>query len=230
MAVFSSTLPFTLFCFAEQSIESALAAILNGSSPMFTAILSQLFVANDRMSLQKGLGVGCSIFGLIVLFSPNLQDSIMGSPIGMTAATIAALCYAISHVYAKKFLTQQQPFVSPTAQLIMSCIILWPLALIFENPLPATMPALSVIGGVLGLAVMGTFFAFMIYYKLLEESGPTAISTVACCFPVGGMFLGFLFLGESFTSVGIIAAAMIFTGLLLVNEMLPFDTLVRVKA
>ena len=57
MALFSSVVPFCLFCYAEQTIESALAAILNGATPMFTAVLAQIFVASDRMNFQKILGV-----------------------------------------------------------------------------------------------------------------------------------------------------------------------------
>lgn len=230
MAIFSSTLPFSLFCFAEQSIESAMAAILNGSSPMFTALLAQLFLPSDRLSGQKGLGILFSVVGLVVLFSPSLQTGAEVSYVGMLAALSAALCYAISHIYGKKFMTKQAPLVAPTAQLIFSACILWPLVLAFETPLPSTLPSLEAMGGIFGLGFFGTFIAFMIYYKLLEESGPTAISAVACVFPVVGMFLGFLFLGESLTSMGLCAAALIFTGLLLVNEWFAFGKKVPSKA
>lgn len=221
MAIFSSSLPFSLFCFAEQSIESALAAILNGSSPMFTALLVLIFLPSDRLSLQKGIGVVLSIVGLIILFSPNLGNGLQGSLIGMLAALCAALCYAISHIYGKIFMTKQAPFVAPTAQLLLSCCYLWPLVYFFESPFPSSLPSYEAILGICGLGILGTFFAFIIYYKLLETSGPTAISAVACFFPVMGMFLGFAFLGESLTPTGLVAAAIIFSGLILVNEMIP---------
>lgn len=218
MSIFSSALPFTLFCVAECSIESALAGLLNGCSPLFTAVLAQLFIPSDRMHLKKLCGILLSFLGLVVLFSPNLLQGVQGSFLGMLAALSAALCYAISHVYGKKFLSTYPPFVVPTAQLTISSLILWPLAYFYETPSALLTASGTALTGVLGLGLMGTFFAFIVYYKLLKESGPTAISAVACLFPIISMLLGFFFLQESLTIYGIIASFMIFTGLFLIND------------
>lgn len=218
MALFSSVLPFCLFCYAETSIDSALAAILNGTTPMFTAVLAQLFVATDRMTPQKVFGVILSCIGVIVLFIPKLIEGVDGTTLGMSAALVAALCYSISHVYGKLYITGLKPFVGPSAQLVMSSIMMWPMAGLFDRFWTFEMPSLSAIIGVAGLSIFGTVFAFIIYYHLLEYSGPTAISTVACFFPVIGMFLGFSLFDETFSPTGLMAAAIILVGMLLVNE------------
>lgn len=225
MAFFSSALPFSLFCYAEQSIDSALAAILNGTSPMFTAILAQIFVASDRMNAQKALGIGLSGAGMILLFGPKLMEGVSGTTLGMIAATIGTFCYSLSHVYGKLYTVGQKPFVAPGAQFIVNALMLWPFALWYEDAWNLPMPSLSAILGVCGLALFGTVFAFIIYYKLLDHCGPTAISMVACFFPVVGMLLGFIFLGETFTFGGIIAAGMILLGMLTVNEVITFKFL-----
>ena len=222
MALFSSVVPFCLFCYAEQTIESALAAILNGATPMFTAVLAQIFVASDRMNFQKILGVMLSCLGLFLLFAPTLWEGVDATTLGMSAGLIAALCYAISHVYGKLYVVGYKPFVAPTAQMAVSSLMLWPLAIYYDQVWTLPAPSASAIGGVCGLALFGTVFAFIIYYYLLERCGPTAISTVACFLPVVGMFLGFLFLGETFTSTGLISAMIILTGMLLVNEVVSF--------
>lgn len=232
MAIFSSALPFSLFCYAETTIESALAAILNGTSPMFTALLVFFFMPSDKLTVQKMAGVMLSVVGLLVLFYPNIEHTmpVEGSTMGMLAGLGASLCYSISHLYAKRFLTKNPPLVSPAAQLICSSLYLWPLVFLFESPLSLPMPSLLAISGVLGLAVFGTFIAFIIYYKVLEESGPTALSTIACIFPVVATFLGYFFLGETLDFIGIAAAIMIFAGLFLVNEMVPFPSKKSEKA
>lgn len=219
MALFSSTLPFCLFCYAETSIESALAAIINGTTPMFTALLAHLFIPNDRLHLQKILGIGLSIGGLLLLFAPNIREGFHGDLSGMVAATGASISYGISHVLAKKTMVGQKPFVAPTAQLIASFFLLLPL-LAWQGTLSTIpmLPSASAITGVLGLAFVGTFIAFIVYYKLLEVSGPTAISMVSCCFPVGGMLLGYLFLGETLAFSGVAAALLILMGIITVNE------------
>lgn len=218
LAFFSSVMPFILFCHAEQTIESALAAILNGSSPMFTALLAHIFIPTDRLHAQKVIGIGLSAAGMMLLFAPNIQDGLDGTVVGMIAGATAAFCYAIGHIYAKKYQTGFIPFVVPTAQLICSGLMMAPLALMFDDPFSLPMPSASAILGICGLSFFGTILAFIIYYKLIENCGPTAVSMVACFFPVGGMLLGFIFLGETLTWSGLTASFIIFLGLLVVNE------------
>ena len=217
MALFASVLPFVLFCYAEQSIESALAAILNGCSPMFTAILAHAFLPSDRLSAQKAVGISLSSAGLLLLFTPNIQQGFSGTTMGIIAGATAAFCYAISHVYAKKYTTGYPPFVIPTAQLLCSAMMMLPFTLYYDAPLSLPMPSMGAIFGVCGLILFGTILAFIIYYKLLEHCGPTAISMVACFFPVVGMLLGFVFLGETLSWVGLGASCLIFMGLLFVT-------------
>lgn len=220
MAFFSSSLPFFLFCFAEQSIDSALAAVLNGTTPMFTALFAQFFVASDRMHTQKAIGMALCGAGVILLFAPKLLGGVSATTIGMFAALCAAISYAVSHVYGKLHTGGQAPYVAPAAQFICSAAMLLPLALWHDDMLNLPLPSLSAMGGVLGLAVFGTGIAFIIYYKLMDHCGPTAISMAACFFPVVGMLLGFVFLGEEFTAGGLFAAMMILLGMMIVNGLI----------
>ena len=218
-AFLSSIFPFCMFCCAEQTIDSALAAVLNGSTPMFTAVLAHLFIPSDRVDAQKGAGIALSLFGLLLLFWPALQQGVSGTVVGMAAASLGAFSYAVSHVYAKKYVSGQAPFVAPTAQLMLSGLLLAPFALFFDHPFALPMPSWNALLGVGGLAIFGTFFAFIIYYRMLEISGPTAISMTACFFPVVGMLLGYLFLEEAITLGSLFAAGLILMGIALVNDL-----------
>jgi drug/metabolite transporter (DMT)-like permease len=219
MAIMGAVVPYSLFCYAEETIESALAAILNGCSPMFTAFLAHLFLSSDRLHPQKAAGIAISLFGLLLLFAPNIANGLSGSTTGIMAATFGTFCYAMSHVYAKKHLTGQIPLIAPAAQLICSSLVLIPLSLYVETPLSLPFPSLTAIAGVLGLGILGSFFAYIIYYHLIENCGPTAISMVACFFPAGGILLGYLFLGESLSGSSLIACSLIFAGMAIVNDL-----------
>lgn len=222
MGVISSSLPFALFCYVGTQIDTALAAVINGSSPIFTLILALLFCpGSERLSFQKVLGIFISVAGLFVLFLPSMHGESEASYLGMLAALTGAFSYAVSHIYGKKNLTHYPPFVVPATQLAFSSLYLWPLALTFERPHLLFSASPSAYVGIAGLGVMGSFCAFLIYYKLLRESGPTSVSAVACIFPVIAMFLGFIFLNESLTFYACMATIMIFGGLFLVNELLP---------
>lgn len=229
MSLFSTSFPFCLFCYAELTIDSSLAAILNGTAPCFTAILAQFFIPSDRLNTQKTIGILLCGLGLVFLFAPDILAGMSGETYGMLAAALAALSYGISHIYGKKYIMGYKPFVAPTAALSMSALMLWPLALYFERPFELPMPSMSSLGGVLGLAVFGTAIAFILYYKLLEECGPIAISLVACFFPVGGMLLGMIFLGETFTMGSFGASVLILLGMMIVNQVLPLPFLEKGK-
>lgn len=222
MALFSSIFPFCLFCYAEQSIDSALAAILNGTTLMFTAVLVQIFVPSDRITPQKILGILFSFVGMVWLFAPQLLSGVTGTALGMGAAALASFSYAVSHVFGKLYTTGQKTFVAPTAQMLVSSIILLPFAIFHDEVWTLSMPSVSAIMGICGLAVLGTVCAFIIYYKLLDHCGPTAISMVSCFFPVVGMLLGFIFLGETFTYNAMLASSLIVLGMLTMNDVISF--------
>lgn len=230
MAFVSSALPFFLFCYAEQSIDSALAAILNGTTPMFTALMAHFFVSSDRMHTQKTIGITLSAIGVILLFAPKLMEGVSGTTLGMLAALMAAFSYSISHIYGKLYTGGQKPFVAPTAQFIASAVMLWPITLWHDQVWNLPVPSLTAMSGVFGLALFGTVFAFIIYYKLMEHCGPTAISMAACFFPVIGMGLGFLFLGETFSTESLLAAVMILLGMMIVNNVIDLKFLKPAKA
>jgi drug/metabolite transporter (DMT)-like permease len=220
MALFASVLPFALFCYAEKTIESALAALLNGCSPLFTALLAHTFIPSDKLQPNKVLGIGLGAAGLLLLFAPNLQQGVSGTTLGILAGATAAFCYALSHVYAKKYVAGNVPFVAPMAQLLCSTLMMAPFMLFYDAPWDLPFPSSSALLGVFGLTIFGTLLAFIIYYKLIEHCGPTAISMVACFFPVGGMVLGFVFLGETLTWGGMGASLLILMGLMIVNNMI----------
>ncbi len=230
MAFFASVIPFYLFCYAEQTIDSSLAAIINGTTPMFTAVLAQLFVASDRMTPQKVFGVVCSCGGVFLLFAGQIVEGLSGTLLGLAASVTAAFCYGVSHVYGKLFTTGFTPFLAPAAQLLLSSLMLSPIALYVEQPWELSAPSWSAVGGLMGLSLWGTVCAFAVYYKLLENCGPTALSTVACFFPVVGMFLGFFFLGESMTLQGMTGAVLVLAGMILVGELIKIPLLQPKKA
>ncbi|MBA3957804.1 MAG: EamA family transporter [Parachlamydiaceae bacterium] len=229
MAIFASVIPFTLFCLAEQSIESALAAIINGGAPMFTALLAHATIPSDRMNTQKALGISLSTIGLLFLFAPNIMGGLSGTTFGMLAAIGGTISYGISHVYAKKYIMGQAHFVAPTAQLISSAVILLPLMFLVDQPYNMSTPSLTSILGIAGLTCFGTVLALSIYYNLIEHCGATAVSMVACFFPVGGMLLGFIFLNEQMPPQNLAAAAVILLGMMLVNGLIKLRVVEKEK-
>jgi len=219
MAFFSSAAPFSLFGFGETYVDSSLAAIINGSTPLFTILLAHFTTQNDHLTKSKIIGSTIGFLGLFILIFPSLTNS-KSSFFGILCITSASICYSIAFIYSKKYIHGFKPLVVPCAQLIMSSIILLPASLIFENPSSINTISIAAIFSVLGLGILGSALAFVIYYKLLHETSASYTSMVNYITPIFGAILGYLILGENLGLNGIIGALFIMLGVMISNSII----------
>jgi drug/metabolite transporter (DMT)-like permease len=231
---FSNALPFFLFSWGEQYIDSALAAILNGTTPLFTIVLAHFFLADDRMSPVKVMGILLGFGGLVLLIAPSLVEGVRITTWGLIAATMAAACYGVAIVYTRKNLRGLPPLVAPTAQLMMATIYLLPLSLFIEHPFSLSLPSGAAIGSLLSLSIFGTALAFVVYYRILEETSATYVSMVTYLAPSIGVILGIIILNEQLGWSAYIGCVLILLGVMVVNGVFknvswrrPTDVIVR---
>lgn len=218
MGFFSCALPFALFAVGELYIDSSFAAILNGTTPLFTLIFAHLFTENDRMTKAKTLGSFVGFFGLFILVSPSLFEA-KADIFGICSATIAAASYGVGFVYAKKNIHGFKPLVVPTAQLFLASLFLLPFSIGEYSSMTMSVP-LSAIISILGLAVLGTAFAFVIYYKLIAVTSATYVSAVNYVLPVLGVILGMVVLDETLTWNSYAGSLLILSGIMIGNGVL----------
>ncbi len=217
MAVFANALPFVLFGWGEIYVDSALAAVLNGTTPIFTVIIAHFFLSDDRMNLVKGFGIALGFLGIVVMFFPFLSEGVSMDTLGVFAFTGAALCYGISTVYARKKLRGLPPLVASTAQLFMATICLLPFSLIVDRPFAMSFPSWNAINSMLALAVFGSAIAFVVFYHILEMTSATNLSMVTYLIPVIGVVLGVVFLDEKLGWYVYVGCAIIVSGVMVVN-------------
>ncbi|MCA9952987.1 MAG: DMT family transporter [Anaerolineales bacterium] len=212
-----NALPFLLFAWGEQYIESALASILNGTTPIFTILLAHFLVEADRLTGAKIVGVLLGFAGLALLIAPALVGGLQATTWGMLALVAASICYAIAIVYARNHARGLPPLVGPAGQLLMATIYMLPLAVFIDKPwrlaIPATLSMLSVVA----LGVFGTGLAFIIYYRFMETAEPSIVSMVTYVVPVFGVILGVLVLGEQLTWNALAGFGLILLGVMIVN-------------
>lgn len=217
MALVQNALPFTLFNWGEQYIDSALAAILNGTTPLFTILLAHIFVDDDHLTLGKMLGVLVGFGGLIILIMPSLVGGIEATTWGLMAVTVAAVSYGVAMVYSRLNLRGLPPLVAPTAQLTVATLYMLPLSLLFERPFLLPLPSFAAAGSLFVLAALGTALAFVIYYRLIEQASASFVSMVTYVIPVFGVFLGVVVLNETLDWNAYAGCALILVGVMLVN-------------
>lgn len=215
---FAQALPFTLINWGEQYVDSSLASLLNGLTPLSTIILTQMMLANEQMSIHKVQGVLLGFLGLVILVLPSLINGVAGTTQGILSITLGAISYGIGMVYIRKNLVQTPPMQAPAAQLLSVAVYTLPVAFLLEPNFSVVDLSWKVIGSILILGSFGTAIAFIIYFKLLERTNAAFLSMVTYLMPIYGVALGIIFLGEQVTSWMLIGAVSIFSGIVLVNR------------
>ena len=218
LALVHNALPFALFNWGELHIDSALAAILNGTTPLFTILFAHFLIAEERITPAKIGGMLVGFGGLVTLIAPALFDGVHATTLGLLAITIACVSYGIAIVYARLHLRGLPPLVAPTAQLLLASLYMLPLSLLVDQPFRLPLPSLAAIASVLALGVLGTAVAFVIYYMLIENTSATYVSTVTYIVPIFGVALGVLVLGEQLQWNAYVGCALILVGVMIVND------------
>ena len=213
----SLAIPIFFISWGEQTIDSAVASILNATVPLFTLIIAHFWLHDDKMTVPKVVGLLIGFAGIVLLFSEDLLASKHLNVIGQLAVVLASLFYAWSAVYGRKY-TQHVTGAAlrGALPLITATAFMWAIAPVAEKPfLIPTFPITWI--ALLWLGVLGSGIATILLYYLIHEIGPTRTTLVTYTFPVGGVILGILFLHEQISWQLITGSIIIIASLAVVN-------------
>lgn len=209
--------PFLLITWAEQFIDSGVAGILNGTMPFFTTLIAHFFLADDRITPLKLLGLALGFAGMVFLVGGNLQNSNwLGSLRGQLAVIVACICYASGAVYNSRALRGNRPEVTAAYSLTGAAVWLWLSA--FASGTALRLPATSAVWlAVLWLGLMGTALAYTAAFYLMRSWGPTRVSLLTYVLPVVAVTLGVVFLGETLHWQLVAGGLLVLAGIAVVN-------------
>lgn len=217
MGLVHNAIAFSLFSISETKVDSSIAGICCGMTPLFTAFISLLWGGQETITPNKVIGIALGGIGLGFLFYPSLVN---GAPaaelLGVAASLGAALCYGFVAVYAKKNLVSLPFGIAPFFQVLFAAILLGLASFIFEGGGGiASFQASSFIGkgSVVYLGVIGTVLPLNIYYFVLKRSGPTYLNMSTYLMTVVSALLGVTIMGEVLTSAHYLAIGCVFSGL-----------------
>lgn len=214
MGVLNNVIPFSLIAYGQAQIPSGLASVLNATTPLFTVVAAHLLTSDDKLSVPKLVGVSLGLAGVAVLVGPDVFGA-SGPVIAQGAVLAGALSYGLAGVWSRRFKRLTLPPMGIAAgQLSASSLLMLPLVLWVDRPASLPLPGLSAIGAVVGLAVLSTALAYVLFFRILDLAGPTNLSLVTLLIPVSAMVLGAVFLGEQIGLGQILGAGLIGLGLL----------------
>ena len=199
VGVMNSAVPFVLLTYATLYVTGGFAAILNATTPMWTALVGWVWL-RERIRPLQWLGLAIGVAGVSMLLWGRL-DMRPGSTqwqvtLAIGAALLGAVAYGTSATFAKKRLAGVPALVVATGSQIAAAGVLLPLAIFAW---PAQMPGVGAWTSAVALAVACTALAYLLYFRLIARVGAVRAAAVTFLVPVFATAWGAIFLDEAVT-------------------------------
>lgn len=205
-------LPFILITYGERTVPSGLTAVLIASAPIFIAIFAPFLDRSEVMSGPQWVGLMVGLAGLVLLVGVEQVHSV-GAFFGALAMIGAAASYGVSGFILKRTFSGMPPVVTTVVSTGTSALVVLPLAV--AQP-PTEVPSGLTIFALIVLGLLGTAYAFIIYYQLISEIGFGRASVVAYTIPPVALIYGAVLLDEKITRATIGGMALILIGVYLI--------------
>jgi drug/metabolite transporter (DMT)-like permease len=212
----NNAIPHTLIFFGQTQMGAGLASILNASTPIWTVLIGNQLTSDERLTSAKLAGCLIGLAGTAVLMAPSVTNSASVPFWAVLLPILAAISYGFAAIYAKRFKGIAPPVVA-AGQLTGSSLIMLPVALTMDQPWTLAIPPASAIAAILGLALLSTAFAYILYFRIMALAGATNASLVTLLVPPSALLLGFLFLGERLGVAELAGMMLIGAGLLVLD-------------
>ncbi len=216
IGITGNSLPFFLISWGETGTSSAQASILMALMPLATLIIAHFFTESDKITGPKLVGLIIGFAGVILLFGPAADHTQSGPPLFSVAIACAALCYAIAAVQVRRLPKQKTPIIGSAVMMICASAQMIPFSVLVDQPwtLGPTDEQLLV---ALYLGIVPTGLAAILYIHIITEKGTTFFALINYIIPCLGVLWGYLFLGENVGVAGLLALAIILTGIAIAN-------------
>jgi drug/metabolite transporter (DMT)-like permease len=208
MGVGNAAVPFWLLAWSEERLDSGLSAVLQASTPLFTALLAFGFSRKDRVTGLPLVGVGIGFVGVAMLVGAQHE----GDVVSALAVLLTAFCYAASALYAGVRLRGTPAIVTSFGTLVAATLLTAPLGIV---QLPAAAPSAKAIGSVVVLGALGLGVAYLLYFGLIAGAGAQSAVLVTYLVPALALMYGSQFLDEPLTGIAIGGLVLILSGVAL---------------
>lgn len=218
LGLLNNVIPFTLFVWAQAQVPSGLASILNATTPISTVLVAHAVTTDEKLTPNRLLGVLLGFAGVAAMLGPDLlagQGNLFlgDNLLAQGACLLATLSYACAAIYGRRFgRLGIAPLVTAAGQFVVSTALMLPLALLIEQPWRLPFPGWPALAAVIGLAVVSTAFAYVIYFRIMGTAGSN-VNLVTLLVPVSAILLGVLVLGETLLPRHLIGFGVIALGL-----------------
>jgi drug/metabolite transporter (DMT)-like permease len=199
-------IPWVLLFDVERRVTSSLAGLMVASVPLVGALLSRFTGGRDRLGGLEIGGLVMGFAGVVILLGFNLG---IGDPWAIVEMLLVVVGYAVGPMVIARRLSDLPVLEVVTASLVLCALAYAPIGIL---QLPDRMPSSAILGSVIGLGVLCTAVAFVVFFKLIAEVGPTRATVVAYLNPAVAVIAGVLLLDEPFTASTALGFMLILAG------------------
>ena len=215
MSVLNNIIPFCLIVTGQTMIASGLASVVNATTPLFGVAFIAM-AGLEPLVGRKIVGILIGIAGVAVLKAEALSGA--GSEgLGVLLCLGAAASYGLAGLWARKRLAGVPSLTAATGQLICSAVIMAVLATAFNSPLSLASASLESWLALLGLALLATALAYIIFFRIVARSGPANVLLVTMLIPLSAILMGYAVLGETLDPREIAGAVVIIVALAVID-------------
>ncbi len=212
MGALNNLIPFSLIVWGQTEITSGLASILNATTPLFAVVVAHLLTTDERLTASRFAGVLAGFVGVVVMIGPAALAGLGGEALAQLAVLTAAFSYALAGIFGRRF-RGLDPTIIACGQVTCSTALLIPLVLAIDRPWMLPPPGAATWAAMIGIAVLSTALAYILYFRILTLAGATNLMLVTFLIPISALLLGILFLGETITIGQLAGMALIAAGL-----------------
>ena len=216
LGALNAAIPYVLIGYSQLHITASLGAILNSTAALFTALVAAI-VLRESLNFGRIFGLVLGVIGVSILVGWSPLPMTTNVIIATIAALLSTLSYAFAGVYSASQFKNVPPMTVAIGQQLGATFILFPIGAI-EMPDNLTLSP-TIILATIGLASVSTAFAYILYFRLIEQVGPTKTLSVAYLIPVFGIIWGIVFLDETITIGTIIGLITILISVAMVNKL-----------
>ncbi len=218
MGLVNAALPFTLISIAELVLDASYASILNATTPVFSALATAAWMGRP-LTGRVGGGIAIGVAGVAI--------AVGGAPFTLTPLVLGAVVlslsasasYGVGAYYAHRHSSDVAPVTASLGQTAAATVCILPFALVEAPSARWTIPGTE---SLLGLALLSTFFAYLVYFRILQKAGPTETVSVTFLIPIFGVLWGHLLLGEPIGIATVVGLAVVLVGISLVTGYRPW--------
>lgn len=211
-------LPFILFFWGQQYLDSGYASILNATTPLWGVITAHFLTSDEKATPARIIGVLVGMAGIVVMVGPEAMKGLSNNLLAQIACIVSTIFYSFAAIYGRR-LSQSEltPMAVATGQTLVAALMMVPIVAVMDQPWAMPTPRLDATLAGITLALLSTALAYTLYFRLIDRSGASNAQLVAFLMPILAVILGIAFLGESLTGGQIAGAGLIAVGLAILD-------------